>query len=49
MDHADAGRRYHQVNHIARHVHAKPGAVYLVDRKKDMIITGGENVYEGWR
>jgi fatty-acyl-CoA synthase len=29
MDHTDARRRNHWVSHIARHAHAKPGAVYL--------------------
>jgi hypothetical protein len=29
MDHTDARRRNHWVSHIARHPHAKPGAVYL--------------------
>jgi fatty-acyl-CoA synthase len=29
MDDTDARRRNHWVNHIARHAHAKPGAIYL--------------------
>jgi fatty-acyl-CoA synthase len=29
MDDADARWRHHWVSHIARHAHAKPGAVYL--------------------
>jgi fatty-acyl-CoA synthase len=29
MDHTDARRRNHWVSHIARHAHARPGAVYL--------------------
>ncbi len=29
MDEAGAPRRNHWINHIARHAHEKPGAVYL--------------------
>jgi hypothetical protein len=29
MNEADARRRNHWVNHIARHAHEKPSAVYL--------------------
>jgi len=37
MDETDARRRNHWVNHIARHAHAKPGALYL--RFEGMSVT----------
>jgi fatty-acyl-CoA synthase len=37
MDETGARRRNHWVNHIARHAHAKPGAIYL--RFEGMSVT----------
>ena len=38
-------RRQNPCSHSLLHHKPKSGFIYLIDRKKDIIITGGENIY----